>query len=183
MSHYVRMAHDVSLRTERLLLSPVVEDHLGDFLRLYSDPQTMRWLGQGKPLTVEETEVAVRRMARHWRDHGFGMFAVHLMDGSFVGRCGLCRLDRTERVELGYTLLSEHWGHGYATEAAQSCLRFAFDELGLDEVVAITTLANEASQRVMRKCGLVFQGTAWYYRSHVLVYGATAGKRSEPNAL
>jgi hypothetical protein len=58
-------------------------------------------------------------------------------------------------VEVGWRLASEHWGHGYATEAAREALRFGFVEVGLDEIVSFTVPQNERSWRVMERIGLV----------------------------
>ena len=55
---------------------------------------------------------------------------------------------------MGWRLAREHWGHGYATEAADTALAYAFDDLGLDEVVSFTTVANARSRRVMERLGM-----------------------------
>ncbi len=165
----------MNLQTERLILTPVEEAHFGDFRQLYGDARVMRWVGSGVPLAPEVADLAVTRMARHWADNGFGMFAVRLKaTGEFIGRCGICRLDNTPDVEVGYTLLPEFWGHGYATEGAKRCLEFGFGEIGLGEILGITLYDNVRSQNVLMKCGLGFQGTAYYYRAHVLLYGLSA---------
>jgi RimJ/RimL family protein N-acetyltransferase len=90
---------------------------------------------------------------------GWGLWAVEVIDGApFVGFVGLHELEFeahfTPAVEAGWRLLREHWGHGYATEAAQAALRFGFDELGLREIVGLTAPANVRSRRVMEKLGM-----------------------------
>jgi RimJ/RimL family protein N-acetyltransferase len=60
----------------------------------------------------------------------------------------------TPAVEIGWRLAQEHWGQGYATEGARSVLAFGFDELGLDEIVSFTTVANQRSKRVMERIGM-----------------------------
>ena len=76
----------------------------------------------------------------------------------------------TPCVEVGWRLPFEHWGHGYATEAATAAIRFGFDELGLDQVVAVTMPTNEASRRVMEKCGLTFVGVMQVYGAAQVKY-------------
>ena len=75
----------------------------------------------------------------------------------FVGYVGLWPADYVEQgmVEVGWRLAREHWGHGYATEAAREALRFGFEQVGLDEIVSFTVPANERSWRVMERIGLV----------------------------
>jgi RimJ/RimL family protein N-acetyltransferase len=61
------------LETERLLLRPMCADDLDDLFALRSDPQVLQFVGQGKPWTREETAEKLRRLARQWEEHGFGM--------------------------------------------------------------------------------------------------------------
>jgi RimJ/RimL family protein N-acetyltransferase len=76
----------------------------------------------------------------------------------FIGFIGLAvpRFDApfTPCVEVGWRLSKTAWGHGYATEGATEAVRFAFDELGLDEVLSFTTVRNAKSRRVMEKLGM-----------------------------
>ncbi len=101
------------------------------------------------------------RIQQGWKQWGFGLFAV---DGSagFIGFVGLA-VPRFEPpfahraspcVEVGWRLARSAWGHGYATEAARACLGWAFGPLGLPEVVAFTTPANERSRAVMARLGM-----------------------------
>ena len=61
-----------------------------------------------------------------------------------------------EAVEIGWCLRKEFWNRGYATEAAQACLDFAFQQAGLSEVYSFTSLHNLPSQKVMQKLGMEF---------------------------
>jgi len=97
---------------------------------------------------------------KHWVDHGFGMWMLRDRDTSAViGRAILRHLDveGVDEVETGYGFMPEYWGRGLATEIADACVRIGFDQLGLSSIVAITTPANLASQRVMQKAGLVYE--------------------------
>jgi RimJ/RimL family protein N-acetyltransferase len=90
---------------------------------------------------------------------GWGLWAVEVDRGApFIGFVGLAqpRFDAhfTPAVEVGWRLAREHWGSGYATEAARAAISFAFDELGLDEIVSFTPVANDRSRRVMERLGM-----------------------------
>jgi hypothetical protein len=77
--------------------------------------------------------------------------------GQFVGFAGLDDVDEEmpfTGVEVGWRLAHSAWGHGYATEAALACLDFGFERIGLDEILALTTVSNVRSQAVMRRIGM-----------------------------
>lgn len=91
---------------------------------------------------------------------GWGLWAVEVKDGpQFIGFVGLNEVDFeahfTPAVEVGWRLARQHWGNGYATEAARAAVDFAFQELALQEIVSMTTVANERSRRVMGRLGMV----------------------------
>lgn len=89
--------------------------------------------------------------------HGFGLW--HLSrrsDGAAIGLCGLLKRDALPDVDLGYALLPQFWGQGYAMEAAQGTLRHA-QTLGLVRVIAIVSAGNEASIRVLEKLGMKYE--------------------------
>ncbi len=81
-----------------------------------------------------------------------------------IGYCGLQYLDNTEEIEIYYGFPKEYWGKGFATEAAQAVLSFAFDEANPTQVVGVTNPKNTASQRVLEKIGLKFQGEITCYQ-------------------
>ena len=101
----------------------------------------------------------VDRIEAHWDEHGWALWAVEVPGvAPFIGYVGLWPADyllRRPVVEVGWRLAREHWGHGYATEAAREALRFGFEELGLDEIVSFTVPQNIRSRRVMERIGLV----------------------------
>jgi len=106
------------------------------------------------------TAVYLQQNLEHWEDYGFGIWMLRdAATTAVIGRAILRHLDveGVDEVEVGYGFMPEYWGRGLATEIARACLRIAFDELRLPSIVAITTPANRASQRVMLKAGLVYE--------------------------
>jgi len=145
------------LTTARLLLRAWRESDRAPFAAMNADPLVMRHFAA--PLTPEESDDMIDRCIAHHREHGFTFFAVELREnGAFLGLTGMARpsfeAHFTPCVEIGWRIAREHWNRGYATEAARECLRFAFQDLGLKEVVAFTVPANHASRRVMEKLGM-----------------------------
>ena len=115
-------------------------------------------------LSPAESDAMVDRMLEHWERHGFGAWALEVPGTApFIGFIALLRpafeTPFTPCVEIGWRIAAEHWGRGYATEAAREAMRFGFEELGLDgarldEIVSFTILANTRSRRVMEKLGM-----------------------------
>ncbi|HZB48615.1 MAG TPA: GNAT family N-acetyltransferase [Mycobacteriales bacterium] len=144
------------LRTPRLRLRRYRADDLPKYAQLNAQPQVAEMLGG--PLSREESDSIAEWAMELWDRHRVGLLAVErLADGEFLGMCGLHRLsDRPDDIEVGWRLAYQHWGHGYATEAATAWLDYGFDVLGLPRVISTTDEANVRSLAVMRRLGLTF---------------------------
>ena len=145
------------LETPRLLLRPWQESDREPLRRMNADPQVMEFFAA--PLTPAETGAMIARMLAHFARHGFGFFAAELRaTGEFIGFAGISHVPFeahfTPCVEIGWRLAAAHWNQGFATEGARACLRYAFQDLALTEVVAFTVPANRRSRRVMEKLGM-----------------------------
>lgn len=169
------------IETERLLCRPLTSDDLDQFASINADADVMRYIGDGKPQTRAQTEMRLNAILDHWNQHGFGLWAlVDKASNALIGFCGLQYLDNTAEIEVGYRLAKQYWGMGFATEAAAATLRYAFEVLGLDRIVAVVQPQNFASQSVIEKIGLRYVKDARFYNSDVEYYAIT---RSEFEAL
>jgi RimJ/RimL family protein N-acetyltransferase len=131
------------------------------------DPETMRWIGGYDP--DFDAAAVVQRWLDRWEADGFGAFMVERRsDGAWIGRTGVLVWDgRTwetstlasarahARPELGWTFLREHWGRGYATEAALAAREWARREHGLERLISLIHPGNARSARVAEKLGAV----------------------------
>lgn len=142
----------MQLRTDRLVLRRFGDHDRAAFAELNADPVVMATIGD--PMTRAQSDAFLDRIDAGWTLHGFGLWCVDL-DGECLGFTGLTPPWFRDGVEIGWRLRSAWWGHGYATEAALAALAFAFDEVGLDEVISFTAVTNLRSQRVMERIGLV----------------------------
>ncbi len=140
--------------TARLRGLPLAASDLGDLIPLHRDERVLRAFG-ADPATDDETRAFLRRKLGHWEENGFGIWMFRARDGSFVGRCGIHQWHG--EVELGYIVLPELWGRGYATEMAHAVANHAFTVLGLGALVAFTKPDNVASRRVMEKVGFRYE--------------------------
>jgi RimJ/RimL family protein N-acetyltransferase len=150
-----------TFETERLVIRPPVEDDLDPLAAINADPEVMRYIGDGGTRSREQTEAGLARARQEWDERDFGMFTVELRDSRrYLGWVALAEPaflpEVMPAVEIGWRLGREHWGRGYATEAARVVLRYALRTVGLDRIVSIRHVDNEASKRVMDKLGMRF---------------------------
>ena len=147
--------------SQRLGFRNWMQKDLEAFAAMNANPEVMRHFPS--TLSREESEKAMVRYQEHYRERGYTYFAADLWQtGEFIGFIGLKYQDfeapYTPAVDIGWRLLREFWGQGYATEGARRCLHYAFDTLGLDRVVAHCPAVNKTSERVMQKIGMAKQG-------------------------
>ena len=139
-----------TLETERLLLRGWRDEDLDAYAAMMADPEVMRFLGG-----VQARQDAWRSMASmvgHWVLRGFGAWAVERKsDGVLLGRAGIQRPEGWPASEAVWTLGREHWGRGYATEAAKASLAYAFKTMALPKVVSYIDAENFASQNVAKR--------------------------------
>lgn len=169
---------ETMIETARLALRRPTEDDLDPLAAINADPEVMRYIADGQTKSRDETAAGLARAAQEWDERGFGMFSVDLRDAEqtwdgeqpwdaeqpaksqFIGWVALTEPaflpEVMPAVEIGWRLAREHWGRGYATEAARAALRFGFEECGFDRIISIRDLDNDASRRVMEKLGLRF---------------------------
>lgn len=154
-----------TLQTARIRLVPLADEHLEYEIELDSDPEVMRYLGDGRARTREEVEILHgRRLAAADRVPGLG-FWVGFVDGEFVGWWVLEPPQRADQgpvegqAELGYRLLRRHWRKGLASEGARELIRHGFEDLGLDRIFAETMAVNTASRATMSAVGMRYVRT------------------------
>lgn len=150
------------LHTERLRLRRWLPSDRSPFAELNADPRVVEFLPG--PLSRQESDARADRIEAHFRQHGFGLWAVEILGVTpFAGFVGLSippfEAPFTPCLEAGWRLAAAHWNRGYATEGARAALDFAFRWLGADEVVSYTVPHNLRSRRVMEKIGMAHSAT------------------------
>ena len=146
-----------SIETSRLLLRRWRREDCEPFYRINSDPRVMEHLPG--TLSRSESDQLLVDIDAHFALHGFGLFATELREtGQCIGFIGMSRpsfdAPFMPAVEIGWRLDPAFWNRGLATEGARAVLHYAFDVLGLKEVVSFTVPDNFASRRVMEKLGM-----------------------------
>ncbi|HEX7637400.1 MAG TPA: GNAT family N-acetyltransferase [Burkholderiaceae bacterium] len=144
------------LETPRLRLRWFTPADAGFVLRLLNDRGWIEAIGDRGVRTRRQAErwIAARLMEPYGR-LGFGFWAVERKaDGLLAGLCGLIKRDTLPEVDVGYALMPGFRGQGYAREAAEACVRYGHQVLGLAEIWGITSPANAVSAAVLRRIGL-----------------------------
>jgi len=148
----------VELNTNRLKLRQWQDSDKIAFADLNADPDVMQYYPS--ILSLEESNELAEKIIDKMNTHGWGFWAVEKKeDKQFIGFVGLneptYELPVNPCVEIGWRLAKKHWGHGYATEAAKTCLKFAFETLNLENVFSFTSVSNLPSRRVMERLHMV----------------------------
>lgn len=148
--------------TERLQLREIHPIDVEGILKLDTDPEVHRYLGNNPIKTKEEALAAIQYIRQQYQDNGIGRWAViNKSTNEFIGWSGL-KLVKEETnnhinyYDLGYRFQQEHWGKGYATETAIASLDYAFNNLKTNEVHAMVDCQNKGSNNVLQKVGLQY---------------------------
>lgn len=148
-----------TLETARLILRPTGAQDLDGWAELMADAEAAQYIGGQQ--TREAAWRGMASMAGSWAINGFGMFSLIARDtGLWVGRIGPWRPEGWPGTEVGWGLLRSAWGKGYAVEAAQAAIDWAFDHLGWDEVIHCIHPDNTPSQQVATRLGSRNRGPA-----------------------
>lgn len=148
-----------TIHTERLILRPFTLEDIAPSYEMNLDAEVSRYTGDGGIVSLAEIE---RRITENvfgdYEKWGFGRFAVEVKNSpSFIGFAGLKYLPDLDEVDLGYRLMREYWGQGFATEASQACIEFGFETLGLQRIIGMVLPENAASVHILLKLGFVFE--------------------------
>jgi [ribosomal protein S5]-alanine N-acetyltransferase len=162
------------LETLRLELRDFVAADLDDLYRLDSDPRVMRYIGDGKPASRAAVTKVLTRIVRYPALYpDLGIWRASRRDtGAFVGWFSLKYAGKSPDIEIGYRLVPEAWGQGFATEGARALVDYGFDDLDLDRIIGVTHPGNRASQRVLMKAGLADVGWGRYYDRRLRLFAA-----------
>ncbi|CAI6086275.1 GNAT family N-acetyltransferase [Cohnella sp. JJ-181] len=143
------------IRTKRLILREHTEADIEGLYAIQSDPATMSFWPA--PFSYEQTESWIQRQIASYTANGYGRWAViRIEEGVMIGDAGIVASEIDGKVEndLGYIIHADAWNKGYGYEAAEGCLRYGLDALGLDRLVANMPTDHLASRKVAEKLGM-----------------------------
>jgi [ribosomal protein S5]-alanine N-acetyltransferase len=149
----------IVLRTARLRVRHLHIEDAPFILQLVNERSWLRFIGDKGVRTLDDARDYLRNgpLAMYER-FGYGLYLLELeADGSPIGMCGLLKRDTLPDADIGFALLPHFWGQGYAFEAAAAVLDFGRRRFDLQRVLAITSLDNDNSIRLLQKLGLQFE--------------------------
>lgn len=144
-------------KSQRLGFRPWTTEDLPTMSAVNADADVMRFFPKTQGL--EETRGFIERMHSEYSEKGYCYFATEILQTQrLIGFVGLFEqtfeAEFTPCVDIGWRLSKEEWGKGYATEGAKACLKYGFNELNLDNIVAVCPTINKPSENVMIKIGM-----------------------------
>ncbi len=163
------------LTTGRLRLEPFDDRHLDGLHAMNRLPEVMRFI-TGKPETLEQTRAAIETIKGRWAQYGFSWWAFVERGGERVIGAGCIQYlgrDPANPHEIGWRLVPDKWGQGYASEAARAMAGWAFETLDAPLLCAVCKPENRDSVRVMQRLGVRYRGEETWYDSPHAVYEMT----------
>lgn len=160
----------IIFESARLIIQELEETDLENFFRLNGDEEIMRYIR--KPRTREECEALIKETVEGYKiNPGIGRFAViEKSTGNYIGSFALIPLGNTNDFHLGYAILKEYQGKGFATEITKAAIPFVFNTIQKDLIKAITISANIPSKNVLLKAGFIQNGTMIHEGDEVIVF-------------
>ena len=144
-------------QTERLTLRELTVDDAEFINTLLNTPKFLQYIGDRQVRTAAQAaEFIETRYRQSYIDHGFGLYAVELKDGTPIGMCGYVRRESLDGPDIGFAFLPEHERRGYGFESASAMLKYGKETLGFKTIRAITSLDNDASGSLLVKLGFHF---------------------------
>lgn len=143
---------DLRIDTPRLILRPPRRDDLDAWSEMMSDEPTARFIGGVMPRAICWRQLMT--MIGAWHALGFAMFSViEKSSGRWIGRLGPWQPEAWPGREIGWSIVRDRWGLGYAVEGSTAAAEWAFDTLGWTDMIHSIAPENRASQRVAEKLG------------------------------
>lgn len=149
----------LNFTTQRLILKPFLSSDISLMQRLDLDPEVVRYLGRGEVKSHDESAKNLTKILNDYQVYGLGLFAIYEKEmQKFLGRSGLIPwiIDDVLTWEIGYSLIREAWGKGYASEAFNALSSWARENLNVPHVISLIHPLNKASIHVAEKAGMKF---------------------------
>jgi len=176
------------IATERIILQPFAPDAFEAAYTWFGDPYVMRYTPTGPDRSREQTRRRLAEYAEHQALYGFSKWAIALPGGDLIGDAGLLHTKDSGEIELGFRLMRNQWGRGYATEVATAWVEAAREQFSLPRVMAFAHPDNGASLRILEKVGFRYSRYGVMLGMQAVVYESelspvAISHKSEPSRL
>jgi len=167
----------IFVETERLILREVLLTDVDGMFELDSNPIVHKYMGTKPIKAIGEALKSINYIRQQYQDNNIGRWAViEKSSGDFIGWSGL-KLNTEEPMngctnfyDIGFRLIPQYWGKGYATESALAAMDYAFNNMNLDMVCGLADVNNAASNAILKKIGLKFKNDFWFENQKVAWY-------------
>ncbi len=145
------------IKTERLILRQWKLTDCDELIKMNQDAKVMKYFLS--IMSGKQSLEFYERVQQHFKEHGFGLYVVEdKTNHQFMGYTGFMianfESSFTPCVEIGWRFNAQYWGKGFATEAANACLQYGYDTLGLKTIYSFTSVHNKKSEAVMQRIGM-----------------------------
>jgi [ribosomal protein S5]-alanine N-acetyltransferase len=155
--HRAQSMNQPRIETTRLELRPLTADDVDDIHRLWIHPEVRKYLWDDEVISREHAASVVEESTALFQGRGFGVWGMFARGAeTLVGYCGYWFFHDPPQLQLLYGVAPTDWGKGLATEAARAMIRYGFEGLSFDRIIASADAPNPASLRVMEKAGMSF---------------------------
>lgn len=166
------MSSNIIIETPRTLLQQYTTDDVDNLYRIFSDPIAMTHWPATK--TREEVVQWIQWNLESYKENGYGLYSVfRKTDLAFLGYCGFIlqrEVDGIDEVEIGYALVRQYWGKGYATETASACKKYGFNHLNCSRLISLVKPENFPSRKVAERNGMHVEKKIIHWEEPFLVY-------------
>lgn len=154
----------VIIETERLILRPFQVEDFEAVYEFGSNKEVQKYTGDAMIPSLDAAKDLIKKVwLEDYQKYGYGRWAtIYKPDNKLIGFAGLKYLPSMDVTDIGFRFLPEYWGKGIATEAAKEILKYGFEQLNLERIIAIAMPKNIASNKVITKIGLGFYKTDGY---------------------
>lgn len=152
------MKHHIEISAEPFYLRPLVVSDLHEIHAIWTHPRVRKYLFDDEIISLEAALVEIKKSLLSFEKNRYGLWAVYLRKApnKIIGFTGYRNFHRPPELQLLYGLLPKYCGKNYATTLAKIMIKYAFEELHFNEVLASSDAPNIASIKVMQKAGMVF---------------------------
>ncbi|MFN5416807.1 MAG: GNAT family N-acetyltransferase [Flavobacteriia bacterium] len=169
-----------TLQTQRLYLREFTIEDATHFYDLNLDPEVIKHTGDEAFKSIAEAKIFLENYD-HYQKYRFGRWAViDKSNEEFLGWCGLKYSPEKDEVDLGFRFFQKYWNKGFASEAAQACLNYGFNELNLLQIVGRAMKENAASIRVLEKVGMKFLADFDFDGNEGVIYKIEKDENEKP---
>ncbi len=175
------MKHHIEIYSEPFYLRPLLISDLHEIHAIWTDPHVRKYLFDDNIISLEAAMVEIKNSLQSFERHRYGLWAVFLEKSMrMIGFTGFRNFHEPPELQLLYGLLPKHCGKGYATRLARLMIKYAFEELQFNAVLASADAPNAASICVMQKAGMKFFKRVNINGLDTIYYRVERRRRSRP---